>query len=194
VSAEEKRFLDHVQANGGVNAFRDDNKKLLDLEKFVSQETSAKSEGGRALREKPKDTDDEITKDIFEDPDNATVKNWGVFSRKFEVQKNQIIEAITHEVERASDRVIKELKSGAHERILDQVRFFVSIYSSYDRYVHLLQSIYDTWVDMVDMMQSSLRHGQIYVTDDLYRPGEGAPSRLDILSSPFETITWIRPP
>ena len=165
MSTEEKRLSDHVEANGGVKAFRDDNKKLLELEKTVSEETSAKSEKGRGLREKSKDTDDDVIKDIFEDPDNATLNNWGFFYRKFKVQKNQIIEEITHEVERASDRVIKELKSGAHERILDQVRFCMPIYLSSDHYVHFLQSIYDTWVDMVDMMQSSLRHGRIYVTD-----------------------------
>ena len=194
MSTEEKRLLDHVQANGGIKAFRDNNKELLDLEKTVNKATSVEAEGGRAHREKSKDTDDDLKKDIFEDPNTAADKNWDIFSRKFEAQKNQIIDEISHAVERASDRVIKELKSGAHERILDQVRFCMPIYLSYDRYVHLLQSIYDTWVDMVDMMQSSLRHGRIYVTDNLYRPGEGAPSRLDILSSLFETITWISPP
>jgi hypothetical protein len=132
VGTEEKRLLDHVQANGGVKVFRDDYKKLLDLEKTVSKATSAKSEGGRALQEKSQDTDDDLKKDVFEDPNNAMAKNWDIFSRKFEAQKNQIIEEITHEVERASDRVIKELKSGAHERILDQVHFFMPIYLSYD--------------------------------------------------------------
>jgi hypothetical protein len=125
----------------------------------VSKATSARSEGGRAHQEKSQDTDDDLKKDVFEDPNNATAKNWDIFSRKFEAQKQQIIDEITHAVERASDRVIKELKSGAHERILDQVRFFMPIYLSYGPYVHLLQSIYHTWVDMVDMMQSSLRHG-----------------------------------
>jgi hypothetical protein len=180
--------LDYVQANGGVTAFREDNRKLLDLEK-----ASTKAEDVRLHREKPKDTDDEIKKDIFEDPNTAMNKNWDIFTRKFEVQRIQIIEEISHAVKRASDRVIEELKSGAHERILDKVRFCMPIYLSYDRNVCLLQSIYDTWVDMVDMMQSSLRHGRSYVTDNLYRPGEGAPSRLDILSSLFETIIWISP-
>jgi hypothetical protein len=180
--------LDYVQANGGVTAFREDNKKLLDLEK-----TSTKAEDVRRRREKPNDTDDDIKKDIFEDPDAATDKNWEFFSRKFEAQKDEIIKEISHAVERASDRVIEELKSGAHERILDKVCFCIPIYLSFDRNVRLLQSIYDTWVDMVDMMQPSLRHGRSYVTDNLYRPGEGVPSRLDILSSLFETIIWISP-
>jgi hypothetical protein len=136
--------LDYVQANGGVTAFREDNKKLLDLEK-----TSTKAGGVRARREKSKDTDDVLKKDIFEDPDAAVDKNWDVFTRKFEAQKTQIIEEISHAVERASDRVIEELKSGAHERILDQVRLCLPIYISYDRNVHLPQSIYDIWVDMV---------------------------------------------
>jgi len=146
-----------VQANGGAKAFRNDNNKLFGLEICVSKASSVRAEGGRAYRK--------MSQGNFKDPNSAADKNWDTFSRKFEAQKNQIIEEISHAVERASDRVIEGLKSGVHERIRDQVRFCMPLYSSYDRYVLFLQAIYDTWVDMVDTMQSSFRHGRIYATD-----------------------------
>ena len=98
---------------------------LLDLEKTVSKASSAKAEGGRAYREQPKDANfssDELRSDIFEDPNTAAEKNWVVFSRKFEAQKNQIIDELSIVVQRESDRVIRELKGSAHERIRDRVR------------------------------------------------------------------------
>ena len=146
-----------MQANGGAKAFRDDNKKVFDLQNIASMAPGAKVEGGCAYRE--------MFLGLFEDPGAAADKNWDAFSRKFEAQKNQIIEEISHAVERVSDRVIEGLKSGVHERIRDQVRFRMPLYLSYDRYVLFLQAIYDTWVVMVNMMQSSFRHGRIYATD-----------------------------
>ena len=125
MGTEEKRLLDLVDAKGGVRAFRDDDKMLLDLEKTVSKASSAKAEGGRAYREQPKDasfSSDELRSDIFEDPNTAAEKNWVVFSRKFEAQKNQIIDELSIVVQRESDRVIRELKGSAHERIRDRVR------------------------------------------------------------------------
>ena len=116
-----------MRANGGVQAFLDDNKKLLDLEKTVSKAPSAKAEEGRAHREKSKSTDDDLKKDIFEDPNSAAKKNWDVFYRKFKAQKNQIIDDLTLVVQRESDRVVRELKGSAHERIRDRVRFLRTI-------------------------------------------------------------------
>ena len=110
----------------------------------------AKADGGWGYRE--------ITPDVFEDPNTAADKNWDTFSRKFEAQKKQIIEEeVSHTVERISDR--EGLKSGVHERIRDQVRFCMPLDLSHDCYVLFLQAIYDTWVNMVHMMQSSFRRG-----------------------------------
>jgi hypothetical protein len=106
---------------------------LLDLEKSVTKTPSAKAEGGRARRE---ETDD-LKSDIFEDPNAAAEKNWAVFSRKFEAQKNQIIDELTLVVRRESDRVVRELKGSAHERIRDRVRLFcVPFCLSYDRDIY----------------------------------------------------------
>ena len=115
--------MDLVDAKGGVKAFRDDNKMLLDLEKSVSKPSTAKAEGGRAHREQA----DDLKRDIFEDPNAAAEKNWAIFSRKFEAQKNQIVDELTLVVQRESDRVVRELKGSAHERIRDRVRLLRTV-------------------------------------------------------------------
>lgn len=122
-STEEKRLLDLVDTKGGVKAFRDDSKMLIDLEKSVSKTSTTKAEGGRVHREPA----DDLKRDIFEDPNAAAENNWTVFSRKFEAQKNQIIDELTLVVQRESDRVVRELKGSAHERIRDRVRFLRTI-------------------------------------------------------------------
>lgn len=112
-----------MQANGGAKAFRNDNKKLFDLvDMVVRMAPGAKAEGGSAYRG--------MTQDIFEDPNAAADKNWDTFLRKFEAQKDQIIEEISHVVERASDRIIEGPKSRVHERILDKVRSCMPLYLS----------------------------------------------------------------
>jgi hypothetical protein len=125
VSPEQKQLSDLVVAKGGLRAFKDDDKTLLELEKTAQKASNApKAEVGRARREQPKDTAlnaDDLRKDVFEDPNVAVEKNLTVFSRKFEAQKNQIIDELTFVVKRESDRVIQEVKGGPHERILDRV-------------------------------------------------------------------------
>lgn len=123
-SVEEKRLRDVVNAKGGEGVFRNDNKMLLDLERTVDKVPSAKTKGGSMHRDQPNDTrynTDDLRTDIFEDPNVAVEKNWTVFLRKFEAQKNQIVDELTRVVQRESDRVVRELRGSAHERILDQV-------------------------------------------------------------------------
>ena len=121
VSPVEKELSAFVTARGGANALRNNNTLLLDLEKTASKLSSTTSaEGRRTLRAKVGDVDD-IINDIFEDPGTAVEKNRDVFFRKFEVQKNQIINELTLLVQRESDRVIKEVKAAPHERIRDRV-------------------------------------------------------------------------
>jgi hypothetical protein len=125
VSPEQKQLSDLVDARGGMRALKDDDKALLELEKTAEKASNApKAEMGRARREQPKDTSfnaDDLRKDILEDPNVAVEKNLTVFSRKFEAQKNQIVDELTLVVKRESDRVIQEVKGGPHERILDRV-------------------------------------------------------------------------
>ena len=137
VSPEQKLLSDLINAKGGINALRGKDKTLLDLEKVASKASSSPSvEGLRTRQAKPDDFNLEINKlreDILEDPNAAAEKNWVVFSRKFEAQKNQIIDELTLVVRRESDRVVEELKGKAHERIRDRVGLSYSLlYSVYN--------------------------------------------------------------
>jgi F0F1-type ATP synthase membrane subunit b/b' len=136
-SPEQKQLSDLIEAKGGIKVLRNDEKMLLDLDKTASKASgSLNAEWQRTRQAKPSDADREaanLREDILEEPNAAAEKNWVVFSRKFEAQKNQIIDELTLVVQRESDRVIQELKGKAQERIRDKVGF------SY----HLLCSAYN---------------------------------------------------
>ena len=125
VSPEQKQLSELVAARGGLKVLKDNDKTLLELEKTAEKVSSVpKAEVGRARGEQSKDTSlsaDDLRRDVLEDPAIAVEKNLTVFSRKFEAQKNQIVDELTLVVKRESDRVIKEVKGGPHERILDRV-------------------------------------------------------------------------
>lgn len=128
VSPEEKRISALVAEMGGVSALQNDDKMLLLLDETTSKASSTpNAEARRAPRSKPTDAKpdaDDIKNDIFEDPNAASEKNQVVFFRKFEAQKNQILDELTHVIERENDRVIREVKAGPHERIIDRVSGF----------------------------------------------------------------------
>ena len=125
VSPEQRQLAATVVANGGVKALRNNDKMLLSLEKTASKDPIAPGdEEHRALWAKPGDGSqnaDDLRTDLFEDPEAAVEKNQAVYFRKFEAQKRQIIDELTFVVQRESDRVIQELKTGPHERIRDRV-------------------------------------------------------------------------
>ena len=129
VSPEQKRLSELVAEKGGTRALRNNDKVLLDLEKSVSKSSSQDSvEGHRTRQPKLGDGDhevDNLRNDIFEDPNTASERNWIVFARKFEAQKNQIIDKLTLVIQREGDRVIREVRGIAHDRIRDRVSFVV---------------------------------------------------------------------
>jgi hypothetical protein len=131
VSPEQKQLLDLVKAKGGVDVLRNNDKILLDLEKTTSKGSSSPSvEGHRTRQTKSANTDPEVEDlrvDILEDPNAAAEKNWVMFSRKFEAQKNQIIDELALVVRHEGDRVIRELKGKAHERIRNGVGLHYSM-------------------------------------------------------------------
>ena len=135
VSPEQKQLSELVAARGGLKVLKDNDKTLLELEKAAEKVSSApKAELGLTRREQPKSTSlDDLRRDVLEDPTVAVEKNLAVFSRKFEAQKNQIVDELTLVVKRESDRVIQEVKGGPHERILDRVSrlFLLSVCLTY---------------------------------------------------------------
>jgi hypothetical protein len=135
ISPEQKLLSDLVNAKGGVNVIQDNDNVLFDLEKAAIKASNSSSVEGHRTRQAEQDrvdlVVDDLREDILEDPNTAVEKNWVVFSRKFEAQKNQIIDELTLVVQRESDRVVRELKGKAHERIRDRVGCFFDCYSSH---------------------------------------------------------------
>jgi hypothetical protein len=123
--------LDLVNAKGGVDVLQHNDKILLDLEKTASTESSSPGVEGHGTRQtKSANTGPEIEDlrvDILEDPNAAAEKNWVMFSRKFEAQKNQIIDELALVIRHQGDRVIRELKGKAHERIRNGVSLYFSM-------------------------------------------------------------------
>lgn len=190
VSPEQKRLFDAMEEKGGAKALRDNDKALLALEKSVIQSSGQPgAEGHRTRQTKLSDADLEVAdlrKDIFEDPNAAAEKNWTFFSRKFEVQKNQIIDELTRVVQRESDRVIREMHGSAQERIRDRVGFRRSSpYSISNRLVFLVGNSRDLGRNgKYFTISPSIEYTELKIC----RPGEGT-SRLDTLFWPFVTTT-----
>jgi hypothetical protein len=138
VSPGQKRLLVAFEEKGGVEGLRiDDNlRALLEVEKSVSKSSGQPNiEGRRMRRAKRSDANLDVNNernDILEDPSVVIENNLTVFSRKFKIQRNQIIHKVSDIVQREGDRVIREMHGSAHERIRDQVSFLVC---------HLIQSI-----------------------------------------------------
>ncbi|KAI0038795.1 hypothetical protein FA95DRAFT_1551039, partial [Auriscalpium vulgare] len=121
VSKKQKTVADLVEAKGGAKIVRNSDQLLASVMARASEESGIGSTGHTSLNE--------LRDDFVENPDAAVEKNMIVFSRKFEVQKRQIIDEIALVVQRESDRIIKEVTAGAHDRILDK-------------------SIHEVWKDM----------------------------------------------
>ena len=149
VSPEQKRLSELVAEKGGFRVLRDD-KVLLDLEATANESSRQPSvEGPQGKTHASHLKAENLRNDILEDPDAAVEKNWTVFSRKFEVQKNQIIDKLTFVVQRESDRVIREVKGSAHERIRDRVGFVACLFTQSPTW-YPPQSIHEIWVEMVN--------------------------------------------
>ena len=123
ISPEQKLLSDLINAKGGVTALRNNDKVLLDLEKTARKASGSPSVEGHGTCQNADLEVGSLREDTLEDPNAAAEKNWVMFSRKFEAQKNQIIDELTLVVKRESDRVIRELNGKAHERIRDRVSF-----------------------------------------------------------------------
>ncbi|KAI9464115.1 hypothetical protein BJY52DRAFT_887632 [Lactarius psammicola] len=195
VSPEQKQLAATVAANGGVNALKNNDKMLLELEKTASRvpSTPSSAEGlsSRAPWAMAKDANpnaDDLRTVIFEDPDSAVEKNQTVYFRKFEAQKRQIIDELTFVVKRESDRVIQEIKGGPHERIRDR-------------------TIHEIWTEMGWRGNVKARHFVLALRDHYLEklaaeaeevPGKGAasincPQNPDAWAIKFIDVTRLQP-
>jgi hypothetical protein len=155
VSPAQKRLSELIAKKGGSKVLHDSDTTLLDLEQTASSSSNQPGVHRHCIHHAISHDSNlkvvNLRNEILEDPDAAADRNWTVFSRKFEAQKNHIIDRLTDVAVRESDRVIREVQGTAHERIRDRVSFFMvycfvqSIFTSYP-----LQTIHKIWVDMVN--------------------------------------------
>ncbi|KAJ7757039.1 hypothetical protein B0H16DRAFT_1885755 [Mycena metata] len=121
VTPEQKEMDRQIQQRGG-SAVLNNNKALEELNdyenRFFPQKTAAVHVGQMA---RPSDWQD-LKDDLHTDPDVAMEQNMIVFTRKFEVQKRQIIDELSRAVERQGDRVIAAINAGPHDKIIDPVQ------------------------------------------------------------------------
>ncbi|KAJ6511394.1 hypothetical protein C8R47DRAFT_732752 [Mycena vitilis] len=119
VSPEQKEMARQIQQRGG-QAVIDNDKALKELNDWENKSGGAQgspaTHAGKSA--KPADLDD-LKDDLHTDPDTAMEQNMTVFTRKFEVQKRQIIDELSRVVERQGDRIISAVTAGPHDKIID---------------------------------------------------------------------------
>ncbi|KAJ7846409.1 hypothetical protein B0H14DRAFT_936649 [Mycena olivaceomarginata] len=116
VSPEQKEMARLVEQRGG-QAVLDNDKALKELSDWENK--SGGSQGSGATHGGKSSDLDDLKDDLHTDPDAAMEQNMSVFTRKFEVQKRQIIDELSRVVERQGDRIISAVTAGPHDRIID---------------------------------------------------------------------------
>jgi len=119
ITPEQKKLAAMVEERGGVAALENEYamRELTEAEfAFVAPSGSdSRHSAGR-----PFDVV-ELQHEIKGDPDEAIQKNAEFFSRKFDIQRRQIVEDIARAVNREGDRIISAVTAGPHDRIVDPV-------------------------------------------------------------------------
>ncbi|KAJ6536683.1 hypothetical protein DFH09DRAFT_1324429 [Mycena vulgaris] len=115
VSAEQKDMMKVVESKGGLKACEENDKILKELNDL---ENAGNPQSAAGLGGKPSNLAD-LKEDLHLTPELAMEKNMAVFSRKFEVQKRQIIDELSRVIQREGDRVISMVTAGPHDKILD---------------------------------------------------------------------------
>lgn len=129
-NSEERDMMTQVQRRGGIKSCLKSDRLLKELEELEEAEhsddlggdgglTRAKFQVGRRAADAP--DFDKLKEDLNTDPEDAVKKNLEIFSRKFEIQKRQLLEEMDRIVRREGDRIISAINSGPHENIVDPV-------------------------------------------------------------------------
>jgi hypothetical protein len=126
-SPEEQELLLFIKSKGGPEVFIKDDKLLLDLiQKHKTQQGKTGQEDDRVGQGKASfdlgrnSAFDDTKKELNADLDAVLAGSKRFFAQKFEEQKDQIAK-VRDDIRRESDRIVGELRSGAHDRILDKV-------------------------------------------------------------------------
>ncbi|KAJ6591119.1 hypothetical protein DFH09DRAFT_1138663 [Mycena vulgaris] len=119
VSPEQKEMARLVEQRGGQACLEDD-KALKELNEFENKlggsQGNNSAHGSRTT--KASDLED-LKEDLHLEVETALEQNMAVFTRKFDIQKRQIVDELSRVIEREGDRVISAVTAGPHDRIID---------------------------------------------------------------------------
>ena len=122
MSPEYKEMATRINDRGGIQAVMDNERLLKELvdARGVSEST-AEVRGAHGHRREVAFDMEELRAELKEDVEMAMEKNSHTFSRKFEMQRKQIVDELTKAIHREGDRVIDAVTAGPHDRIIDPV-------------------------------------------------------------------------
>ncbi|KAK6981220.1 hypothetical protein R3P38DRAFT_2664248 [Favolaschia claudopus] len=119
VTPQQKEVLRIVEQKGGLQACQENDEVLRELSGLESKTTTSVGAGSMGKSTPQTSALDDLKDDLLIDPEVAISENKTAFSRKFEVQKRQIVEELTKVIEREGDRVISAVTAGPHDKIID---------------------------------------------------------------------------
>ena len=122
MAPEYKEMATRINDRGGIQAVMDNERLLKELvdARGVSEST-AEVRGAHGHRREVAFDMEELRAELKEDVEMAMEKNSHTFSRKFEMQRKQIVDELTKAIHREGDRIIDAVTAGPHDRIIDPV-------------------------------------------------------------------------
>ena len=120
MSPEYKEMATRINDRGGIQAVMDNERLLKELVEARGASDGAVEVRGAHRRDVAFDMD-ELRSELKEDVEMAMEKNSHTFSRKFEMQRKQIVDELTKAIHREGDRIIDAVTAGPHDRIIDPV-------------------------------------------------------------------------
>ena len=121
LAPEQKEIAARVQDRDGAQAVIENDRLLRELvDLYRTSDGAVEVSGARGRCEVGIDIE-ELRLEIREDIEVAVERNAETFSRKFEMQRKQIVDELTKAIHREGDRIIDAVTAGPHDRIIDPV-------------------------------------------------------------------------
>jgi hypothetical protein len=127
-SPEENELSSFINSKGGAKRFINDDKLLMDLVQKRENQQAPNGQRDDHARQGRASFDlgnaasafNDTKNELKDSLDEVLAESKTFFDMKFEEQKNQITE-VKDVIRRESDRIVGQLLSGAHDRVLDKV-------------------------------------------------------------------------
>ncbi|KAI0633750.1 hypothetical protein C8Q77DRAFT_1116698 [Trametes polyzona] len=121
VPRDQEQLRRIVQAKGGADAVESDDSVLASLVKFKPASRIPSTDDDSSDEEVDESELQLVKEELFESTDVAMQKNMQTFARKFAAQQKQLMVEIEGVIRHESDRVVKGVLAGPHERIKDPI-------------------------------------------------------------------------